>query len=240
MLRVVYRLCAAENAKPRPQFYSKAACLRSLLRALAFAPPTALTVVCDGAPPEDCRALAGDWPLLQLPGRGNSASMAAAIDVAIRWPADDLVYFVEDDYLHVSDALCKLDRVFAQLRPDYATLYDHPDRYRPLADPDYAIPKAIDTHVDDHSWRSVESTCMSFAARVHTVRTDRETFAAYLSDDRHPSDRELFRELGGLGPHRRGRRRPRTLLGPVPSLATHCELGHLAPGVDWERIATLG
>jgi hypothetical protein len=77
---------------------------------------------------------------------------------------------------------------------------------------------------------------MTFAASVRTLKEDRPVFDKHVKTRRVPNDRELFRHLQALGQHA-DRQPARTLLGAIPSLATHCELPWIAPVVDWDRLA---
>ena len=43
--------------------------------------------------------------------------------------ADDIIYFVEDDYLHKEGWIDILLEGFDKIGADYYTLYDHPDKY---------------------------------------------------------------------------------------------------------------
>ena len=53
-----------------------------------------------------------------------------------------------------------------------------------------------------------------------------------------PEDRELFREMQGLGDYKyKDPEHPRILVNSIPSLSTHAHLPWLAPIVDWEREA---
>jgi hypothetical protein len=160
-----------------------------------------------------------------------------AFELATHLPGDDLVYFVEDDYLHLPLALVKLSDAAAQLSADYVTLYDHPVRYFPreseLADLPLPSPRVFVTR--SHHWQTVESTCMTFATRAHLLRADAAIFELHVGCFRVPQDRELFRHLQGL--HAQWSNSPhRVLVGPIPSLATHCEEPWVAPVIDWGTV----
>jgi hypothetical protein len=241
MIRILYRTCARENQKQRPGWYSKARCLASLMDARRQLPRTAFTIVSDGPPPPE--VLGGtdrERDVTVLPGVGNAESFLIAFSIAASWPSDDVVYFVEDDYLHTPDALSKLEEAVGEVPFDYITLYDHPDRYLPTNHPRHDLPLLTDALYTSrsHQWRTVESTCMTFAARVRTLREDFDAFMTYVIPKRIPYDRGLFRHLQGLGSSRPETHR-RLLVGALPSLATHCEAAYLAPGVDWDAMAQL-
>ena len=238
MLRIYYRLCRAENPeKHRPAWYSKDRCLINFITArIEVSGGAEMTVLCDGEfplvfDPTAYRPKKDQMILLKDESGGpigNAASFRHAIRLATTpgFPDGDIVYFVEDDYLHTPDALVKLAEFFEEKHSDYATLYDHPARYNGMDVLRESGERII--HSKTHHWRTQESTCMTFAARVGTLREDSARITRYLVGE-HPQDRWMFVNLQVTNPHRR-------LWGPIPSLATHCETEWLAPCVNWEAI----
>ena len=77
------------------------------------------------------------------PQRGNSGSYRWALEHAVTaFDSDDVVYFVEDDYLHTRNAFAVLAAGVTVLdNIDYFTLYEHPNAYRRLpSGPTYLYP----------------------------------------------------------------------------------------------------
>lgn len=242
-LHLFYRAAPGGNRKLRPEWFSKWICLATLLRSVEATDRTTaeLHFVCDGELPAAVSALMRDFGTVDvLPGLGNSLSylrvVEAATNVAIR--DSDGVYFVEDDYLHVPDAVRILGSAVAELdRRTYLTLYDHPDRYSRTDDLNASGPGA--RIWGDHHWRRVESTNMTYATTAGTLRDDRHLHWAFARFTKYPHDRALWRTLQGLGSRRavgwvRGRSQ---LWSAVPGLATHAELDCLAPLIDWQLAA---
>lgn len=238
MLRIIYRLCGGNNGKVRPEWYSKQRCLTSMSLARERLATSDLLLLVDGDVPEVSMGAVPDSRITIAQRSGNSESFLEALAIAAAWPEDDVVYFVEDDYLHVPESLVKLEEAFEDTACDYVTLYDHPDRYRSPSSPDADLPlRENGVHVSrSHHWRTVESTCMTFAARSRCIVEDLGIFLTHVLPCQMPYDRSLFRHLQGLGQYEtsgHGRR----LLGAIPSLATHCERAFLAPCVDWAAVA---
>ena len=242
-IHILYRACATDKPAIRPEYYSKLLCAKSLLRAISVAPIESVHVIFDGDEHSECvNVFVQASPrvrLTRLAHVGNSASFQFALSTALALSSNDVVYFVEDDYLHTPEALSKLAAAFDDLHAaDYITLYDHPVRYISDFSGGVDIPHC-DTRIffaGRHHWRTHESTCMTFASRVRTLREDVDVFQYYLHNRDAPNDRELFRALQAL-PGYESRSKSRLLLGPIPSLATHCHLPWLAPGVDWQQVA---
>jgi hypothetical protein len=243
VIQVVYRATPAGNVKARPPWFSKWVCLGSLLRAIEEAGRTTIDVrfLCDGNLPDAVLDLMAQYGETEhLSGLGNSGSYLRALEWATKGPLldSDSVYFVEDDYVHVEGSLAALDGAIRATDPgSYLTLYDHPDRYGRTDD--LVVPGRSIELINGRHWRRVESTNMTFAANVRTLRRDGWLFRAFARHTSYPHDRELWRAVQGLGARRplRWMRGRRVLLGPIPSLATHAERETLAPGVDWEAVA---
>ena len=269
-LHIVYRSTGSENRTSRPEFYSKLLALKSLLRsAAACASPVHFVFLNDGPVPRDRHDLmASSGEIVDRAGLGSSVGSfqetLRQVD-AQGWPEDDLVYLVEDDYLHVLDALpALLDAARAIPDASYFALYIY-------LSIDWR--RAQHFQVGDRPWLSAESTTGTFAARIGALRADRWIHRiAYRADGGW--DRDACLSYGGIRPYRWSgiaaglagsepgsaqtveRRLKRAtaqsllnlsavrrafarhlLVAPQPDLATHMTLPWLSPGVDWEAVA---
>lgn len=235
-LDIFYRSTGGESSEDRPSYYSKSLCLESMIAAArALEPAPTITFVNDGPMPEERVALmegAGD--VVSLPGLGNSGSYRRTLKMALDVPEDAVVYLAEDDYLYRRDALRKLAGAVGELPDiDYFTLYDHLDRYTRSDDAVGGLSRVF--LAAGHHWRSVESTCMTFAARAEALRHD-SWVHRYCTRRSAPDDRKLWRMTQGTTWYR-WKLPKRTLVGPVPSLATHMVTPFLAPAIEWEEVA---
>lgn len=151
---------------------------------------------------------------------GNAGSLIHAIKLALELPDDEIVYFIEDDYLHrENNILTRSIDYDLDLRKvleegleiaDYVTLYDHPDKYAE----EYnfgEITKVLRTKLIH--WKYTISTTMTFATKVGTLRKDLAVWEKYTAGD-HPHDHEIFLELGVN----------RKLAVTIPGLAYHTDL----------------
>ena len=59
----------------------------------------------------------------------NLASLLKSFEIG-KEQGEDLIFFVEDDYIHCRGAKDILVEAFRDLNAPYATLYDHPDKYQ--------------------------------------------------------------------------------------------------------------
>jgi hypothetical protein len=239
MLHLIYRSSGATNLKNRPEFFDKSVALASFLRAVeGIDVPRRVLFLNDGPIPEDrARLMRGAGSVVAMPGLGNSGSYLKAVAKATapELADTDLVYLSEDDYLYVPAAFRDLVTA-AEAIPEasYFTLYDHRDRYTRTDDADGG--RARIYLAGAHHWRTVESTCMSYGARVGALRADARVHA-WACRGAIPEDRAMWRRIQGYGWRGLLRARRHRLVSPIPTLATHLETEYLAPGVDWRAVA---
>jgi len=234
-LHFYYRSTGGDNKKGRPPYYSKETCLRSFLRAQArVASCSRVTFVNDGPIPGDrLRIMWEHGTILPLSGIGNTPCHRETLRHALA-SESELVYFAEDDYLYVASAFEQMIAAFDALPGvDYVTLYDHTDRYRRRDDARRGRSRIFLTEATH--WRTVESTCMTFGARRPVLASDRWIHALPTRKP-FPADRRIWRMTQGIGPYF-WLLPKRTLVGPMPGLATHMDPDQLSPFVDWESEA---
>lgn len=129
---------------------------------------------------------------------------------------DDIIYVVEDDYMHRKGWEDALRDAFSQTGADYCTLYDHPDKYR-----DYPnLTSRIFTGRLCH-WRETPSTTNTFAARFKTLREDSEIFHEFSTGVDITRDHHRFLALK--------ERKNRLLLSSIPAYSTHMEISNMSP-----------
>jgi hypothetical protein len=234
-LHVLYRSTGGDNRKDRPEFYSKMVCLKSFLHAVApVRDRIRMTFVNDGPMPEDRLAVMREWgEVVELAGIGNSPSYRHALGIALASPSP-FVYFAEDDYLYLPEALQEMLTAFEAIpEVDYLSLSDHSDRYIRSDDSRRGYSRLY--LAGDRHWRTCESTCMTFGARSETLRRDAWVHRLFTTP-RTPRDRKMWRMI--LGEKWFFLKLPkRRLASPIPSLATHMEAGGLSPVVDWSALA---
>lgn len=209
MLNLYYRISDKGYPKVKLPGATKKACLANCLQAF---PDSHLYVVADRCEERTLTMLGGFFRIrtLEQSHRGNAGSLIYTIEKVIKDRLDDdLVYFVEDDYLHQPDAKKVLLEGFEQ--GDYVTLYDHPDKYTKCYDGGETskVTKTQSSH-----WRFTVSTCMTFATRVKTLKEDYNVWKRYTVGD-HPCDHQIFSELTSQG---------RKLAVCIPGKACHTDL----------------
>lgn len=153
--------------------------------------------------------------------KSNLKSLFKTFEIADGcFETSDIVYFIEDDYLHVEGALDVIingTKVYG-----LTTGFDHLDRYK--RNDDITLGKdyiAYSSSTNRH-WRTAESTTCTWAV-------DKKTWNLIKDDVKHYalSDRELFRHL-----YKKGIR----LWTPIPGVSTTLDYTTFSPGIDWKSI----
>lgn len=194
MLRIYYRISDKSYPKPKLPEIGKEECLQNFVNVFKNEP--FYFFFCDNCEDETVNMVKKVTSKIKKKkifetNHGNAGALKFAIDVAVHDKADGntLAYFVEDDYLHLPKAP-KLIEQGLEIA-DYVTLYDHPDKYMEgyYGGGEWSkVKKTTDSH-----WKFTESTCMTFAAKLHTIRLDENIWAKYISGD-HPHDHKVFSE----------------------------------------------
>lgn len=133
---------------------------------------------------------------------------------------NDLIYFLENDYLHVKGWDEKVLDLFQSFEGiNYVSLYDHGDKYW---HPNYddLVSKIFCSNA--HHWRTMMSTCGSFIVSKKLWKEDCD-FHISLEGD-HNKWLAIAEE------------KSRFLLTPVPGLSTHCMDAFLSPTINWKQI----
>lgn len=216
-MKIYYRVSDAGYAfKQKPEYVTKTNCMRNFVKHFG---DTDLNIIFDNCKNETMTACMEIAPDAKVVGTslGNAGSFLYALDMALQLPDDEVVYMAEDDYVHRKGSRQAL--LEGLEIADYVSLYSNGDKELPeRIQPEYIF------RSNASYWRSAESTCMTFAAKVGTLRQDQAILRHWCSGA-HPRDHEMFLQLRAAG---------RLLITPLPSFATHGELQHLAPFINWQ------
>ncbi len=207
-IRVVYRSHGGENAKDRPDYYSKRLGLLSFLRATEGM-DLDVVYVNDGPIPDDrLRLMTATGQTVELPGVGMRGSYRTALRVATsgRWSREDVVWFSEDDYLYHGDAFRRLQQAVDTLdEAEYFALYAstpaHPVEEGPVHRPSgwRDLPP---WQVGDQAWVRIYSTTSSFGARIGALHQDMGIFRfCMVPHVRMLRDHDTCLLLQGFEPH---------------------------------------
>ena len=222
-LKVVLRSYGGDNDKGRPPFYTKDLVVASFLRAAAEARESAATpdqvevfFVNDGPiPAQRLRVMEERGTVLPIPGGpvGMRRSYVYGLDLPDRlgWSPDDVVVYVEDDYLLTQDAFVVLLQG-VEAMPDVSYFALSGSRPDDLTDPAERLkhqvprgwsPAGADRQVGDHRWIHILSVASMFAARVGPLVADRDIFEQAMRPFRNRYlDHETCLLYQGIVPYR--------------------------------------
>ena len=140
---------------------------------------------------------------------------------------DDIIYLVEDDYLHKPGWIDVMLEGFNYIGADYYTLYDHPDKYYL---PMYENLQSKIIATKSVHWRTTPSTCNTYAAKWKTFKKhwDKHHIHWCKPENTHDGyDHTKFLKLWEDGSN---------LVSCIPGYSTHVETNMLSPTIKWEKI----
>ena len=224
-IKIYYRLSDKGRRHDKPDFINGQNCLRNFCQHFD---PKSITVIADNCEEETIDMISAyiDKSQIIRTSLGNSGAFLFAAKKAIEENGGEtIVYLVEDDYMHIKDSQTVLKEGISLA--DYVTLYDHPDKYLDGPNP-YVKDGGEQTKVlltKSTHWKYTNSTTMTFATRVKTLREDLHILEKYCKE-KIPDDFHMFCELYS---------KKRRLVSPLPGRATHGQLPWLCPLVEWYK-----
>jgi hypothetical protein len=227
-MKIIYRISDAGYNKVKPDYINNESCLKNFVHVFGN---QNLEIIADNCSEETLRMITK----YVHPNKINTVSVGhgagtfnLALDMALKESDDEIIYFVENDYLHKPGA----DRILKEgfgLGYDYVALYDHPDKYingaNPFVEDGGEVTRLMLT--DSCHWKLTNSTTMTFAAKVSTLKQDESILREFTSGT-HPNDFPMFLTLRN--------EKQRGLITPVPGYSTHGETAWLSPLTDWSKI----
>ena len=229
-MKIIYRISDAGYNKVKPDYIGNEQCLKNARKVFKDAD---WILIADNVSEETDKMIQKyvdkDCIIYASVGHG-AGTFNMALDKALSYDDDEIIYFIENDYLHKENSADLLKEGFG-LGADFVALYDHPDKYLDpsLGGNPYCQGGAEDTRVyltDSCHWKITNSTTMTFASKVKTLK-EIESILRKWTNDKHPNDFQMFLEL---------RQNNRLLITPLPGAATHGETRWLSPLTDWSEI----
>ena len=229
-MKIIYRISDAGYNKIKPSYIDNKKCLANAVDVFKDAD---LSIIADNISEEtnDMIQKYKSRDHINYVSVGHGAgTFNLALDEALTYNDDEIIYFIENDYLHKPESQKILEEGF-NLGASFVALYDHPDKYldpRSGGNP-YWEWGAEDTRVyltDSCHWKMTNSTTMTLAAKVSTLKRVEPILRKWTSKT-HPNDFQMFIELRNQG---------ELLITPIPGYATHGETAWLSPLTDWSKI----
>lgn len=212
-----------QTSSDRPSWFNHEYCFKNLLKTIADNDNIHLTLALDGDIKSDfTKNYANHFKLFQTNYNSSLQSYRALLEYIKTEPieSNDLIYFLENDYLHVPNWVSKINELFMTYKGlDYVSLYDHNDKYL-LPMYENLVSKIFTTTT--HHWRTTPSTCGSFIITKQLFDKDYDIWSTAVGDH------ETFLYLN--------KERNRFIYTPIPGLSTHCMNNLLSPTINWENI----
>ena len=232
-MKILYRISDAGYSKIKPDYITNEACLKNFC-SVFFEYISDIYTIADNCS-ESTLDMINKYidPInIEKVSIGHGAgTFNLALDRALKMDNNEVVYFVENDYLHKQQS-SKAIQEGLSLGASFVSLYDHPDKY---LDPSnggnpYCEGGAEDTRVyltDSCHWKITNSTTMTFASTVATLKRTEPILRKYTNQGHYPDDFKMFMDL---------REQNELLVTPLPGYATHGETAWLSPITDWSQI----
>jgi hypothetical protein len=212
---------SSNSSHYRPEGFDYEKCLSNLLDTIKNHPNVKLTVMMDGSK-QGTFLENYDIEVYEFNGGTDAVSFFETVKYAKNKNIDDndLVYFLENDYLHVDNWVEKVIDLFSTFQGlNYVSLYDHNDKYfLPMYDD--LVSKIFVTH--NHHWRTTPSTCGSFIINKQILDEDFDILSTMVGDH----NKFLYLQ----------ETKSRFVLTPIPGLSTHCMKGLMSPTINWNQI----
>ncbi len=167
-----------------------------------------------------------EYKVINIKGGNNAKSFNSTFEHVKKcnFSDDQIIYFVEDDYIHRENWTEILLEGF-ELNAEYISLYDHLDKYKlPMYN---KLQSKVLVSKSCH-WRSVPSTTGTFAVKFKTFKKHFDIYKKFIFIDKNTTkDHEMFLELWKSGS---------SLITCIPGFASHMDIHWLSPTINWEEV----
>jgi hypothetical protein len=228
-MKIIYRISDAGYNKVKPKYINNRNCLWNAVNVFKDAD---WYIIADNVSEKTNNMLfqyIDNLDVIEHVSVGHGAgTFNLALDKALTFDDNEIVYFCENDYLHKPDSQKIIEEGLNEIGADFVSLYDHPDKYIDGANP-YVQGGGEMTRVmlsTSSHWKVTNSTTMTFAAKVKTLRKVENVLREYTQGS-YPRDFDMFISLYNSAHY---------LVTPIPGYSTHGETAWLTPLIDWSKI----
>ncbi len=141
--------------------------------------------------------------------------------------SEDLIYFVEDDYIHTKNSLNEMilayERISSQIKKELVMC---------PADYPYLYAKAGSTQIflgEKHHWRKIEESLCTFLTSKKIIEKHWASLRSMCELEHYPFEKPLHQIY-----------EEEMCISPIPSLAFHCtnvnSIFGLSPNINWKEI----
>jgi hypothetical protein len=229
-MKIIYRISNTGYNKIKPEYINNENCLKNAVNVFKDADWSIIADNISSKTDDIIQKYKSKSHISYVSIGDGAGTFNLALDEALRYKDDEIIYFIENDYLHKPGSQQIIEEGI-ELGASFVSLYDHPDKYLPPSQGGnpYCEGGAEDTRVyltKSTHWKVTNSTTMTFATKVSTLKENEEILRRNTTGT-HPNDFQMFIEL---------RNNNQLLITPIPGYATHGETAWLTPLTDWSKI----
>ena len=209
-MKIFYRISDKGRRDEKPDYINMRSCLDNFCQHFEV---ENITVIADNCESETLAFIRSRIPEenVHVTTLGGGKSFVHALKMAVELDSaeETIIYMVEDDYLHTEGSCHVLAEGFKH--GDYVSLYDHPDKYISDYPNPYIKGGGESTKVfltESSHWKLTNSTTMTFASKIKTLRRDFDLISSYCGDG-NPQDFTMFCDLI--------QNKKRRLVTPIPA-----------------------
>ena len=231
-MKVYYRISDVGYKKVKAPYINNENCIKNFIKNFLNNNTEDIIVLADNVCESTYNMIKSYVPennIVKCKKGSGAQTFNVVLDMALKLNDNEIVYFVENDYVHRPNSKKILEEGF-EIGSNFVCLYDHPDKY--INGTEGGNPQVENggeyTQVflsDSCHWKLTNSTTMTFASTVKTLRTNESILRKWTSGT-YPEDYKMFLELRDNG---------HALISPIPSYSTHGDLPWMSPLINWEK-----
>ena len=165
-------------------------------------------------------------PNIEKNMRATMASILTSFNIA-KEKSNDLVYFVEDDYIHKKETIIEMVSTYEKIATEldrelFLCPVDYPYLYKKLDNSNILIG-------NNYHWRTVNESLLTFLTSKDLINKYWNELLLMAENEHSPFETPLHKIY-----------EKELCLSPIPSLAMHCtnvnSIFGLSPNMDWKKL----
>lgn len=165
-------------------------------------------------------------PTIEKNMRATMASILTSFNIA-KEKSDDLVYFVEDDYIHKKETIIEMVSTYEKIATEldrelFLCPVDYPYLYKKLDNSNILIG-------NNYHWRTVNESLLTFLTSKDLINKYWNELLLMAENEHSPFETPLHKIY-----------EKELCLSPIPSLAMHCtnvnSIFGLSPNMNWKKL----
>jgi len=158
--------------------------------------------------------------------KATMASILTSFNIA-KEKSDDLIYFVEDDYIHKKEGIIEMvstyEKIASELNRElFLCPVDYPYLYKKLDNSNILIG-------NNYHWRTVNESLLTFLTSKSLINKHWNELVLMAKNEHSPFETPLHKIY-----------EKELCLSPIPSLAMHCtninSVFGLSPNINWKKL----